>query len=110
MRFPWSPRRRQQPQAPSIARLARRPALVLLALLVILAANVAAAYLDLGGLQFSGNVLLALVSVGLIGLFLMNLDGEPPVNRLAASAGFVWLLLFFMLTFGDYMTRYSHPF
>lgn len=105
----WTKRRRE-PRPPSVLKLAQRPALALLCLLLILAANVAAAYVDLGGFQFSGNVFLGLVSVALIGVFLMELSRENTVNRLAASTGFVWLILFLMLSFGDYVTRTIHPF
>ncbi|MGN6550449.1 MAG: hypothetical protein ACTHJ3_11220 [Pararhizobium sp.] len=105
----WTKKRRE-PRPPSVAKLAQKPALNLICLLLILAANVAGAYVDLGGFQFSGNIFLGLVSVALIGLFFMDLSQENTVNRLAASTGFVWLLLFFMITFGDYLTRTIHPF
>ena len=97
-------------QAPSIRSLIRAPGLALVALLAILAANVATAYWHIGGYQFSLNVILALASVVLIGFFFMELRKEGPLNRLCAAAGFTWLALFLMLTFGDYVTRVLLPF
>lgn len=103
------PRNRRE-GAPRPAGVMRVPALTLLFLLLILAANVAAAFLDFGGLQFVVNLLLAGASVIVIVLFFMGLRNEPSLNRLAASAGVIWLVLFFMLIFGDYFTRVVHPF
>lgn len=91
--------------APSIGEIIRRPALILVLLLVVLAGNVALAFAPLSGLQFSGNLMLAAVSVILIGLFFMELARETALNRLFAAAGFAWLVIFFMLLFADYMTR-----
>ena len=96
--------------APRPAGVMRVPALTLVFLLLVLAANVATAFLDFGGLQFVVNLLLAGASVIVIALFFMGLRNEPSLNRLAASAGFLWLVLFFMLIFGDYFTRVVHPF
>lgn len=98
------------PAAPTRRTVMKGPALTLVGLLAILAVNVAAAFLDLGGLSLVFNVVLALASVAIIGLFFMHLNREPSLNRLAASAGFLWLVLFFMLIFGDYFTRIVRPF
>lgn len=96
--------------APGVGSLVRAPALALVALLAILAANVATAYWHIGGYQFALNVVLALVSVVLIGIFFMELRKEGPLNRLCAAAGFAWLVIFLVLTFGDYVTRVLLPF
>jgi cytochrome c oxidase subunit 4 len=91
--------------APSIGSIVRRPALILLLLLVVLAGNTGLAFLSLGGWQFTGNILLAAASVVLIGFVFMELDRESALSRLFAAAGFAWLVIFAMLTFADYMTR-----
>lgn len=95
---------------PRIAAVVKEPGLTLLCLLAILAVNVAAAFVDFGGMQLAFNVFLAAASVLIIAFFFMRLKSETSLNRLAASAGFLWLVLFFMLTFGDYFTRVALPF
>jgi len=97
-------------QTPRTTKLVKGPALTLLCLLAILAANVAAAFIDFGGYQLVLNVVLAVASVLLIAFFFMQLRREPSLNRLAAVAGLLWLVLFFMLIFSDYFTRVTHPF
>jgi caa(3)-type oxidase subunit IV len=96
--------------APRISAVMKGPGLTLLCLLAILAVNVAAAFVDFGGVQLAFNIFLAAASVVIIAFFFMRLKSEPALNRLAASAGFHWLILFFMLTFGDYFTRVALPF
>lgn len=91
---------------PSILELAKRPALVLVVLLVILAGNVGLAFVPLGGFEFTANLVLAAVSVSLIGFFFMELDKETGLNRLFSATGFAWLIILFMLLFADYFTRY----
>lgn len=96
---------RKRDSTPSKAALARRPALILLALLAILAVNVGAAFAPLAGFQFAVNLVLAGAGVALIGLFFMDLDRETPLNRLFAAAGIAWLAIFLLLIFSDYATR-----
>lgn len=98
-------RHRARDEAPSIASLAWRPALILLVLLVLLGANVGIAFLGLGGYGFTANLVLAAASVALIGIVFMELDRDGALNRLFAAAGFVWLAIFAMLAFADYLTR-----
>ncbi len=104
------PRHGNERETPSIGSLVRAPALALLALLAILAGNVATAYWHAGGYELSLNLLMALASVVVIGIFFMELRKEGPLNRLCAAAGLMWLIIFLMLTFGDYATRTLLPF
>jgi cytochrome c oxidase subunit IV len=41
----------------------------------------------------------------LSGLVFMRLDKAPPIVRLAAVSGPLWLSMLFVLAFGDYLTR-----
>ncbi len=105
-----STRGAQPRQPPDIISVMRVPALALTALLAILALNVAAAYWNIGGYQFAFNVAFAVISVALIALFFMELRRRAALYRLCAMAGLIWLVLFLLLTFGDYTTRIALPF
>ena len=109
MRFP-RPRKAKAPPTPSIGSLVRAPLIALVVLLILLAANIATAYLNLGGGQIYLNIAFALVSVGLIGTVFMELRKKNALNRLCAAAGFAWLAIFLLLTFGDYLSRTIMPF
>jgi cytochrome c oxidase subunit 4 len=89
----------------SAMRLWLMPAVVWLALLVLLATTVSASYLPLG----SGNGMVSLsvvvIKVFLIMYFFMALQSSSALLRLAALTGLFWLILNFSLTFSDYLTR-----
>jgi cytochrome c oxidase subunit 4 len=77
----------------------------LVALLVLTAITVGAAYVDLG----SGNVVVALViatiKATLVALFFMHLKWDKPVNGIIAMAGFLFLGIFLLFDLLDYGTR-----
>lgn len=88
--------------APGIGELLRLPLVILVSLVLVLALNIGAAFVPLGGSQFAVNVLLALASVVLIALFFMELESEPATSRLFAASGPVWIVIMLMLLFGDF--------
>ncbi len=80
-------------------------AATLVALVILTAITVGAAYIDLG----SGNVVVALViatiKATLVALFFMHLRWEKPVNSIIAVAGFLFLGIFLMFDLIDMDTR-----
>ena len=75
------------------------------ALLLLLAATVAVAEMDLGKGNFMAATAIAATKATLIMLFFMNLGYSKPLTRLVACAGFFWLVILFGLSFSDYFTR-----
>ncbi|MGE4159141.1 MAG: cytochrome C oxidase subunit IV family protein [Planctomycetota bacterium] len=72
------------------------------ALLVLTAITVAASYVDFGGsLNIVVAMLIATVKVSLVMLFFMGLKYDRPLNSVIILSGFVFLFIFFMLTFVD---------
>ncbi len=76
-------------------------ALVLLLVLTVLAAQV-----HLGFLNTPIALGIGLVKATLIVLYFMHVRYSPPLVRVFAAAGFLWLAIMFMLTFSDVLTRH----
>lgn len=85
--------------------LARTPLLVMVALLVLLGANLGLSFLALGSFNLVVNLAVAVVMIGLIAVIFMELDRASGVHRLAAGVGLFWLLFLFVLSFADYLSR-----
>ena len=78
---------------------------VFLALMVGTALTVAVAFVDLGALN---NVLMlgiAITKALLVILFFMHVRWSTRLTWLVVASGFFWLLILFVLTMGDYLTR-----
>jgi cytochrome c oxidase subunit 4 len=75
-----------------------------LALLMLL--TVAAAQIHLGAFNTPIAMMIALLKAALIVMFFMHVRYAPPLVRIFAVGGFVWLVILFALTFSDYLTRY----
>lgn len=90
---------------PELRRRMREPALVTLALLAGLAAEVALAALQ----PFPGAgyavAAVAAAMVATVLLFSMEVRRAPPLLQLFAAAGFFWLAILFAMTLLDYFTR-----
>lgn len=98
--------RRQAPTAPGIGSVIRRPAWVLFILLVVLAANIGAAFLPVPHFAKTAfNLLMAAITVACIAFIFMELDRKSVTMRLFAATGFVWLAILFLLIFSDYGAR-----
>jgi cytochrome c oxidase subunit IV len=80
--------------------------LIYLILLVLAAATVGVAFIDLGDVI---NTVLAMsiasLKAVLVILFFMHVRYSDTLVRLFAIAGLVWLLILIGLTFTDYLTR-----
>lgn len=79
--------------------------LVSLALAVLLVVTVAAAYVDVGRLNVVVALAIATAKAVLIMLFFMHLKYSPPLVRLVAVGGFVWLGILLVITMSDYIAR-----
>ena len=75
------------------------------ALMVLLGLTVGAHYLPLGDAGVAAALSIAVVKAALILLFFMHVRYGSRLVALFAVAGFFWLLILFVLTFGDYATR-----
>lgn len=75
------------------------------ALMILLAATIAIAEIDLGRGNFIAATGIAAMKMTLIMLVFMNLRYSKPLTRLVACAGFFWLAIMFALTFSDYVSR-----
>lgn len=89
----------------SAARLWIMPAAIWLALLLLLAITIGAAYLPLGPGNGVVSMGIAACKAALILLFFMELKTSSALLRLASLAGVFWLVLMFSPTFGDYLSR-----
>ena len=76
-----------------------------LALLVLLALTIGAAYLQLGPLNTPVAMLISLLKGAVILLFFMHVRYSRPVLWLFVGAGFFWLAIMFALALSDYLTR-----
>jgi cytochrome c oxidase subunit IV len=82
---------------------------VWLALLVLLFATWAAAEINLG---IFNNVLalgIAFSKMALVLLFFMHVKYEKRLTWVFVAAGFIWLLIMFGYTLGDYLSRHTSP-
>lgn len=76
-----------------------------LGLLFLLGLNIAGSFLNLGAFNPALALAIAGIQAFLIVSFFMYLRTAAPVPRIAAAAGFVWLLIMMSLTLSDYRTR-----
>jgi cytochrome c oxidase subunit IV len=86
-------------------RVCRLPLLVWVGLCALLAATCAFAYVPLGSANFPLSLGIAATKAVLIGAVFMRLREPNALNRLAASAGPIWLFVMFLLIGADYFTR-----
>lgn len=74
-------------------------------LVALTALTVAAASVDLGGLNVPLAVGIAGAKATLVALFFMHVRHAPKASKLFSAAGFFWLLILLALTFADLETR-----
>ena len=83
--------------------------LVFVALLILLAATVAVAYVDLGILNSILTITIAVAKALLILLFFMHLRYSSALTWIVVIAGFFWLGILLVLSMSDYLTRFWVP-
>ena len=68
-------------------------------LMGLLALTLGSAYVPMGALNTIANLAIALRKAGIVAIVFMGLRSDDGLLRLAAAAGFFWLLVLFALTF-----------
>ncbi len=67
------------------------------------------AYQDLGALNTTVAMLIAGTKTTLVILYFMHVRYSSRLVWILAGSGFVWLVIFFVLTLQDYLTRIPVP-
>ncbi|MFG0331493.1 MAG: cytochrome C oxidase subunit IV family protein [Phycisphaerales bacterium] len=78
---------------------------VFVALLVLLVATVAVAFVPLGGLNTPLALIIAITKAALVGAIFMHLRYNPWIVILFALSGVYWLAILIGLMMSDYLTR-----
>ena len=76
-----------------------------LALMILLAATTASAFVPRGSLNLPISLAIAVAKALIVLLFFMELRASRPLVRSFAAAGFFWLLIMIVLTGADYWHR-----
>ena len=79
------------------------------ALLALLALTIAASFAPLGGVLPFVSYGIAIAKTAIVVWIFMELRGRDGLQRIALAAGFVWLLILFVLLFADNLTRGWSP-
>ena len=74
-------------------------------LMVLLAATVGVALLDLGPLNVVAALGVALFKAVLVVLYFMHVKYSSRLTWIFAGGGILWLIILFLLTLTDYMSR-----
>lgn len=78
---------------------------IFLALMVLTAVTVGAAFLDLGPFNTLVALLIACTKMMLVVLYFMHVRYSSRLTWAVVGAGFFWLALLLLLTLADYVTR-----
>jgi cytochrome c oxidase subunit 4 len=87
-------------------RLWKAPAIAWFVLIILFAITLASAYLPLGAGNITVNLVIAALMVGVLVIFLMDLQNATILIRIIAVSGVFWSVLMFALTFNDYLSRH----
>ena len=79
--------------------------LVFIALMALLWATIAAASINLGAFNTPVALAIAGIKASLVILFFMQVRYGSNLVKIFAVAGFFWLLILFLFTMADYVTR-----
>jgi cytochrome c oxidase subunit IV len=74
-------------------------------LLLLLAVTVGVAYIHLGPFNIFAALTIAIAKALVIAMYFMHLRYSPRLTWIVAGAGFLWLLILFAISLGDYLTR-----
>jgi len=78
---------------------------IFLTLIVLTGVTVVIARMDLGALNTPMALAIAGFKATLVILFFMGVKYNTPLTKVVAASGFVWLIILFGITMGDYLTR-----
>ena len=67
--------------------------------------TVVAARIDLGALNTPVALAIAGFKATLVILFFMGVKYNTPLTKVVAASGFLWLIILFGITMGDYLSR-----
>ncbi len=74
-------------------------------LIVLTGVTVVIARMDLGALNTPVALAIAGFKATLVILFFMGVKYNTPLTKVVAASGFLWLIILFGITMGDYLTR-----
>jgi cytochrome c oxidase subunit 4 len=74
-------------------------------LIVLTVVTVVIARIDLGALNTPMALAIAGFKATLVILFFMGVKYNTPLTKVVAASGFLWLIILFGITMGDYLTR-----
>jgi cytochrome c oxidase subunit 4 len=75
------------------------------ALFILTIVTVAIARVDLGAMNTPIALAVAATKAMLVILFFMGVKYNTRLTQVVAASGFVWLIILFGITMGDYLTR-----
>lgn len=78
---------------------------IFLSLIALTVITVVIARVDLGAMNTPIALAVAGVKATLVILFFMGVKYNTPLTKVVAASGFVWLIILFGMTMGDYLTR-----
>ena len=81
---------------------------IFLSLMVLTAATVAAAYVNLGALNIVVALAIATIKATLVVLYFMHARYSPKRTQLVIISAVFWLAIMLALTLSDYSTRHPH--
>ena len=79
--------------------------MIFAALLALTATTTLVAFRDLGPLNNLAALGIAGIKATLVVLYFMHARGSPRMTKLVIGAALAWLLMLFVLTLGDYLSR-----
>jgi cytochrome c oxidase subunit 4 len=65
----------------------------------------AVSFVDLGFMNTTVALLIAVTKASLVVLFFMGVRYNTPLTKVVAVSGFLWLLILFVLGMSDYLSR-----
>ena len=80
--------------------------MVFLSLIVLTIVTVAIARVDLGAMNTPIALAVAGLKASLVIMIFMGVRHNTPMTKVVAASGFVWLIILFGITLGDYLTRH----
>jgi cytochrome c oxidase subunit IV len=80
--------------------------MVFLSLIVLTIVTVAIARVDLGAMNTPISLAVAGLKASLVIMIFMGVRHNTPLTKVVAASGFVWLIILFGITLGDYLTRH----
>ncbi len=78
---------------------------IFVSLIILTGVTVAVARADLGAWNTPIALAVAAVKATLVILFFMGVKNNTPLTKVVAASGFLWLIILFGMTMGDYLTR-----